>query len=550
MSWNLHDATLGLGALGQGPLGSRVDLRPKRAPRALAFALTFLVVCAHFGAEPASADEVILRSGRVVKGEVLPAETEHAPLRVRIQRGRQSAIVEFERAEVRYIRRLGANAERVLRQVDEALALGEAARAAKILTAYLRKNPEDARGYRELGFAHLLANKPQPAVHALEEACRRDPQDLESKLSLASGQLLLGRRDAAIETYRQAGTLAPRHARTWLKLADLLLRRWKARLDAIEIAPAPVKGAPDRRGAERAAAGADRKEALEAFEHAKQADPRDEEVVLTHARILLEGPEGPKRAREVLGRFLRRVPQAAGAARLLAQLEAAGGQHRQALLRVIDLLKRRNLVPELREHLESEAALYAWLKDGAKTPAPPGMDASADGVDLNRARLRLLLLLDLLPDEPRLLLALARVELRATDLSQARIWLDRVALALGPKAEGEIADRVRADAAILSRISARLLKAKIVPGVAPPKAFFGPKVALSQAVRTAQLVPWLPAAHRTHAQALERAAKFQEAAKAYARGAQRASGPARDELTKAAQAALERARRKQEHKEM
>lgn len=541
----------------------RALLAPERAPRSGRFPSLWYALltgaCLILASAPVEADEVILRSGRVIRGEVLPAETETGPLRVRVKRGQKVAVVELGRAEVRYIRRLGADAERILRQVDEALAAGNATQAAKILTTYLKKNPEDARAYRELGFALLLANSPAPAANALEEACRRDPQDLESRLSLASAQDRLGRRNAAIESYREAGTLAPKHARTWLRLADLLLRRWQARLQAIETLP-PEKASPKGetgkavpvgpRARELRAAQADRKEALEAFEHAKRADPRDEEVVLTHARVILEGPEGAKLAREVLGRFLRRVPQAAGAARLLAQLEAAAGQHRQALLRVIELLKRRDLLPELREHLEAEAALYAWLKDGAKTPTPPGTDASADGLDLNRARLRLLLLLDLLPDEPRLLLALARVELRAGELSQARIWLDRVALSLGPKAEGPQADVIRSDAAILSRISARLLKAKIVPGVQAPKVFFGPTVALRQAARTAALAPWLPAAHKTHGAALERAAKFQEAAKAYARGAQRATGSTRDELTKAAEAALERARRKKEHRDL
>lgn len=539
------------------PLAPLWALAPLRSLTGAALLLASLLAVLPAG--DARADEVILRSGRVIRGEVLPAESETGPLRVRVKRGQKSAVVEFERAEVRYIRRLGADAERILRQVDEALAAGEAERAAKILTKYLEKNPHDARAYRELGFALLLANKPEPAAHALEEACRRDAQDLESRLSLASAQQQLGREAAAIESYRQAATLAPKHARTWLRLADLLLRRWGARTKALSNLPPLGEDAPEGAQAERArevkAAQADRKEALEAFEHAKRADPRDEEVVLTHARVILEGPESESLAREVLGRFLRRVPQAAGAARLLAQLEAASGNPRQALLRVIELLKRRDLLPELREHLEAEAALYAWLKDGAKTPAPPGTDASADGVDLDRARLRLILLLDLLPNEPRLLLALARVELRAGDLAEARSWLDRVSLALGPQAKGSAedrarADRIRADAAILARVSATLLKAKIVPGVAAPKLFFGPKVALSQAARTAALIPWLPAAHRTHAAALEREGRFEEAAKAYARGAQRASGAARDELTKAAQAALEKARRKREHKDL
>jgi len=536
--------------------------RPNRARAPLsALPWTAILIGAllGFSSPEVRADEVILRSGRVIRGEVLPTESETAPLRVRVKRGQKSAVLEVERAEVRYIRRLGSDAERVLRQVDEALAGGEAERAAKILTDYLKKNPQDARAYRELGFALLLANKPGAAANALEEACRRDAQDLESRLSLASAQQQIGRRDAAIESYRQAATLAPKHARTWLRLADLLLRRWQARLKAIDNLPPLPKGAKEGSEGDRAqelrSAQADRKEALEAFEHAKRADPRDEEVVLTHARVILEGPEGEDLAREVLGRFLRRVPQAAGAARLMAQLEAASGKHRQALLRVIELLKRRDLLPELREHLEAEAALYAWLKDGAKTPAPPGTDAGADGVDLDRARLRLVLLLDLLPDEPRLLVALARVELRAGELAEARSWLDRVALALGPRAEGSpaaqaLADQARADAAILARVSATLLKSKIVPGLPAPKVFFGPKVALSQAARTAALIPWLPAAHRTHGAALERAGEFQEAAKAYARGAQRASGAARDQLTGAARAALERARRKREHKDL
>ena len=414
----------------------------------------------------------------------------------------------------------------------------------------------------------MLANKPQPAANALAEACQRDPSDLEARLSLASAQERLGERDAAIESYRLAGELAPKHVRTWLRLAELLLGRWAERSaeppEAEEPVPAegppegPAKAAGEVSPGDAAAAAApaqrDRAEALEAFSKATAADPRDEEVVLTHARVLLEGPEGPKAARGVLGIFLRRVPQAAGAVRLLAQLEASAGDPRQALVRIVELLKRRDLPAELREHLEAEAALYAWLQAGAKTPAPPGMDAGADSIDLDRARLRLVLLLDLLPDEPRLLLALARAELRAGDLSQARAWLDQLALVLGSgggaAGGGEVGDRLRADAAILAHVSARLLKSQIVPGVSPPDVFFGEEVALSQAERLAALTPWLPAAHRTHGRALARAGQFREAAKAFARGAQRASGAERDALTKAAESALADEQRQAEHKDL
>ncbi|MGE0712478.1 MAG: tetratricopeptide repeat protein [Planctomycetota bacterium] len=510
---------------------------PRKLLRAAAALVALcLGLCLGGGAPVARADEVILKDGSVVRGEVLtPSDDEKAPLQVRVVRGEARVLVEVPRAEVRFVRRLSDEAERQLERVEGLLADAKLPEAIALLKAFVAKAPADARAQRELGFASLLAGDPQGAVGPLEEACRLDPLDLEAHLSLGRAQERLGRLDAAIETYRRAVLLGPDHADSFRRLAQLLLARCAARRERL--------GQPGALPEEESAATRDREEALRAYERATRVDPRDEGLALERASALLAGDERERgQAKQVLHDLLAKAPQAAGAIRMLAQLEAADGEPRKALLRLVELLKRRDLPPPLRERLEAEAALYGWLLDGRKTPAPPGMDAGQPQTDLQRARLRLVFLLELLPEDGGLLLALARVELRDGELDEGRAWLDRAAVA-GPA-------EVQAAAGLLQQVCVSLVRARVVPTAPAPETFFSDQVAAQKAKALVTLAPWLPAAHRTLGRALERDGDFKAAAQAYADGLPWSAGADKESLIKAAQAALERARRKEQHKDL
>ena len=478
------------------------------------------------------ADEVILKDGSVVRGEVLESDDE-APLRIRVVRGQSRVVVDIPRDDIRWVRPLDGDTERTLAKVEALLLEGKHDPAVELLRGLVEQHPRDARAQRELGFALLLKNDFQAGAQALERACALDPLDLESHLALARAQEQLAQLDAAIETYRKACLLGPTHSRVFRRLGELLLERHARRLDE----PAPSEEA-------QRAAQKDRAEALRAYERAARIDPLDEGIALERAATLLGSDEEREhqQAVEILKAFLRKAPQAAGAVRMLAQIEAAQGEPKLALLRIVGLLKRQDLPGPLRHRLEAEAALYSWLQAGAKTPAPPGMDAGDPKVDLAQARLRLVFLLDLLPEDARLQLALARIELRAGEIDEARTWLDRVVLS-EPKA-------VHPDAALLQQICLDLLRAKLLPNGSAPETFFGEGVALPKARRLVRLAPWLTAAHRTMGQALERGGQFKAAAQAYADGIAWSAGSDKESLIKAAQAALEKAKRAEKHRDL
>ncbi|HBP19090.1 MAG TPA: hypothetical protein DEA08_15050 [Planctomycetes bacterium] len=504
---------------------------PRRLSGALAaLALPLLGLC--LAALPATADEVILKDGSVVRGEVLESNDD-APLRIRVVRGQSRVVVDIPRADIRWVRPLDSETERTLTKVEALLLEGKHDPAIALLRKLVEQHPRDARAQRELGFALLLRNDFKGGIEVLQRACALDPLDLESHLALARAQEQLRQLDGAIETYRKACLLGPTHSRVFRRLGELLLERQAQRLDD------PNPSEDDLRAAKK-----DRAEALRAYERAARIDPLDEGIALERAATLLAGEDEQEhqRAVEVLKAFLRKAPQAAGAVRMLAQIEAAQGDPKLALLRIVGLLKREDLPAPLRQRLEAEAALYSWLQSGAKTPAPPGMDAGDPKVDLAQARLRLVFLLDLLPEDARLQLALARVELRAGEIDEARTWLDRVVLS-EPK-------EVHPDAALLQHVCLDLLRAKLLPNGSAPETFFGEGVALPKARRLVRLAPWLTAAHRTMGQALERETQFKAAAQAYADGIAWSAGADKESLIKAAQAALEKAKRAEKHRDL
>ena len=456
------------------------------------------------GAAAARADEVILRDGTEVQGEVL-AGPDDGPVRLAVERGRGRVVVEIPRAEVRYVRRLGGEDQRLSRRAEEALLGSDVPAAVRLLEQLVARRPDDPRAHRELGFALLLANRDAAAATRLERACDLDRLDFEAHLALAQALQRLERLDQAIDRFREAAGLGPSHPGVWRALAQLLLARRAPR---------------------------DREEALRALRRAQQAAPRDEDAAVEHAAAWLEGgrPDDRAQARRVLSDYVARVPGSLRAGRLLAQLLAAQGEHAGAAAQTAALLARRDLAPPLREALEAERALYAWLAAGAAAVAPEGLDAGAPQCELARAARQLDALLDL-TDHPGLALARARVALRAGNAGPAAELLERLTLEAPPP--------VAADALLLQRVAAALLAERPLEadGLAPAKAR-----------RLVALAPWLATAHRALGRALEREGDFAAAAAAYEAGAAVAADSAtRDALGDDAARARGQADRQERH---
>lgn len=486
-------------------------------PRAAAWFAPALVLILAFAAAPAArADEVILSDGAIVRGEVL-ADPADGPVRVALARGDDQAIVEIPRAQVRAVRRLDDAEERLVVGAEEALLAGEHARAVELLLKLVERRPEDARAHRELGFALVLGGRPDAALAPLERACDLDPIDFEVWLACAQTLQRLGRRDEAIERFRRAARLGPRHTVAWRALAQLLQER-----------------AAERAAAQQTdAAASDRREALETLERAGREDPRDEDVAIEHAAALVAGEDEAEhaRARELLTAFAARVPEATRVPRFLARLEAASGAHAEAAARAQALLAREGLPDALREALAAEAALYGWLAAGAPGFAPRDLDAGEPACDPARAARQLRGLLELLPEDGRLQLALGRALLRAGEHELGRRWLERAALA-GPRP-------VVADALLLQQAAAALQAA---PAGEPVATLFGPTVAVTQAHRLVALAPWWLASHRTLTRALRREERFAEEAAAHRAALPWASEAERAALEAAAREAEELAR--------
>ena len=425
---------------------------------------------------PAAADEVVLKDGTTLRGEVLGEEA--GVLKVAVVRGADRLVLEVPRAQVHLVRRLNNAEERLVTGAEAALLEGNAKGAVELLGKLVVLRPRDARAHRELGFALLLAGRHKDALAPLQEACALDPIDVEAHLQLAQTLAKFRKLDGAITAYRKATRIGPAHVQAWRSLARLLLQR---------------------------ARGADRHEAFDAFRRAAKEDPENESLVLEWAMALI--PESPAKARKVLETFIATAPRAALAGRALAQLDAVEGAFVRARKRVEGLLERKDLAPPMRERLEAEAALYGWLHAPAGMASPPGTDAGSVK-DVAKAERRLGYLLEVLPDEPRLQLAMARVLLRKQRLPRCRQFLERAALA-GPPEVAEDALLLQEVALVLGREGD------------PPRTFLGEQPSLLRAKRLAHLAPWLEATHRTLGLVLSRQGQFTEAAATFLQGSQR-----------------------------
>jgi Flp pilus assembly protein TadD len=464
---------------------------------------------------PALADEVILADGTSLRGELV-GEKDPQVLRIAIVRAGDRVVIEIPRAQVRFVRQLNDAEERLSLEAEHLLLIGDTDRALATLRDLVKRRPKDARAHRELGFALLLANRAGDALAPLQEACALDPIDVEAHLQLAQALDGLGKSDGAIDAYRKATRIGPRHVAAWLSLARLLLARGQ---------------------------GADRIVAFDALRRAAGLDPPSEAAALEWASAILQGGAGDQaartaEARRILAAFAKRVPTSALAGRALAQLDAVAGRYGDAAARLDELTEKGaagRMSEGLRERLAAELALYRWLKDPSAADSPAGTEAAAVAKgDLPAAERRLALLLEARPEDARLMIALARVLIRAEQHPSARLWLERAAR-VG-------LDELAEDALLLQQALVGLEKS--------PATLLGEAPSLPRCDRLVRLLPWLEAAHATKGRALLRLGRFHDAADAYVDGAKRVNDPEGERrLGDAARAARKQAATKVRNRE-
>ncbi|MCA8920275.1 MAG: tetratricopeptide repeat protein [Planctomycetes bacterium] len=441
----------------------------------------------------AAADEVYLRDGSELKGEIVD---DGDPLKIAIGVGDKRVVVEVPRAQVLSVWRLDATDQRALIHAEEALLTGDLPEALKTLRALVERRPDDPRALKELGFALVLANADEEAAQVLGKVAEQTPRDFEVHLQLAQVCERRGQRDAAIEAFAKVFKLNPVHPIGARSLARLLVERH---------GPGDVE------------------RALEVLAYAGKLSPADEALALELAELRLRRDPEASAARAGLEAFCAANPQAWQAARRLAALLIQLGEPGQADAL---LASRVKAAPEpVRELLATEAAWYGWLAGGREALAPRGLDVADLAVDPERAARGLDLLLTRAPQDARLVLARARVELRAGREDAGRELLERVALS----GDG----RVMRDALLLQQALGAL------ENDPPSPTLFGPQVSLPNARRVAALLGWRVEAQRALAQALERAGEFSAAAEAYSAARARTQVPAQREQLKAAE---ERAR--------
>ena len=446
----------------------------------------------------ASADEVYLRDGGEIMGEIVD---DGDPLKIAVGSGEKREIVEIPRSQVLAVWRLSVDDQRALAHADEALLEGDLDEALRTLRALAARRPDDPRALKELGFALVLANADEEAQRVLSKTAELSPQDFEVQLQLAQVLERRDQRDAAIQAFAKVFELNPVHPIGARSLARLL--------------------------AERHAKG-DLQRAQEVLAHAAKLSPNNEALALELAELQLRRDPQAAAARAGLEAFCASNPRAWQAARRLSALLIQLGEPAAAA----QLLAARvdSAPAPVRELLATEAAWYEWLAGGREAMAPRGLDVADVEVDLERAARGLELLLTRAPQDARLALARARVELRAGRDAEGRALVERLALS------GDA--HVMRDAVLLQQALGAL------ESDPPAPSLFGPRVSLPNARRLAALVGWRWEAQRALAQALERAGDYTAAARAYdAAKARTADADLRAELDSAATRARREAKR-------
>ena len=336
----------------------------------------------------ARADTVLLRDGREIEGTVV----EETPLfvRVRVSRGTGTAVVELQRAEVRRVTKKGADTRKLAKDAEEALTTGHRDDAIRIMKTLVDANPGDARARRDLAFAELLDEQLERARDDYARASALDPGDAESFIGLGYASARTGEKEAAISAYRKATTIAPRHVRPWLALAQLLLER-------------------NQRG--------DREDAVVAARHALDAAPDSSDAALAVADALaraqgLGAADDRRSALELLEKFLAAHGKATGSvrvARRAADLAFGAGDPARARAAITNLIAAG---PEVsaddKERLLALEALYGWFAEGRSEPVL-GLDPSSERLDVDAALRRVDLALEAVPAEGALLLSRARL---------------------------------------------------------------------------------------------------------------------------------------------
>ncbi len=349
-------------------------------------------------ASPARGDTVSLTDGREIEGTVIEETEKLVKLRVSKETG--SAVVELDKAQVRSVMRTSSDVKKLLKDASAALGQGHRDDAIRILKAVVDAHPGDALARRELAFSELMDEQLERSRDDYARAAALDGGDVESFVGLGYTSARTGDKDAAIAAYRKASTIAPRHARVWISLAELLLARG-------------AKG--------------DREEAIVSAKHGLEAAPSSVDAALLAAEGLaraqgLGAGDEQKAALALLEKFSKenaKTPGATRAVRRAADLAfGLGDPARAKALLDAAIAACPEVSQEERERLLALEALYAWFAASRPTPEL-GIDAGSEKLEVETAIRRLDLALEAVPAQGELLLLRARLLVRKGKTSEA-----------------------------------------------------------------------------------------------------------------------------------
>ena len=107
------------------------------------------------------------------------------------------------------------------RDAEQALVAGDLERARKALEKGLRKVPDHANAWADLGNVHLIQQRPEPARQAFEKALGADPGHYVAMNGLGAAYLQSGEREQAIEWFLRSFETNKDYATPLLNLGDV-----------------------------------------------------------------------------------------------------------------------------------------------------------------------------------------------------------------------------------------------------------------------------------------------------------------------------------------
>lgn len=225
------------------------------------------------------------------------------------------------------------------------IAQGQPDRADEALTDALEADPKHPAAQLHKARAHARRGELDLAIAAAAQLVQHNPDDADA-LSFQGDlfQIVRGDRKGALEAYRKALTIAPKHLGAHAGIITMALEAndldaARTRLDALKTVR-PTHLQTRFFEARLAAQRGDLRTAAEGTAYLLKAAPRDQRVLLLAASLALRQGEANQAIRH-LDRVLQSAPQSVTARRLLARAHLTAGDPEQAYRSLEPLLGRQ-----------------------------------------------------------------------------------------------------------------------------------------------------------------------------------------------------------------